>query len=142
MFFCREIEKDREKRGNTMFAPSSDIAFPLLVITLLGWGMWPFLRSETKFPMPVFALFNVTGQILSAMILLSTLGVMPYGTNRTNCWKVLFSETYFTSSQTLAIFAGGFVLGHGDHFGSQVMEYLPPGLSYSIYGSLTLVAGT
>ena len=137
--FSYKVEREREK---IMFSPSSEIAFPLVLITLIGWGMWPFLRSETKFPMPVFCLFNVAGQLMSALVLISSLGIMTYGDNQVNCWNELLSEEYFTSSQTLAIFAGGFVLGHGDHFGSQVMEFLPPGLSYSIYGSLTLVAGT
>ena len=87
-----------------MFSPSSDIAFPLLVITLLGWGMWPFLRSETKFPMPVFALFNVSGQIVSALILLSSLGVIKYGDNEVNCWDVLMSETYVEGRDFLSMY--------------------------------------
>ena len=66
--------------------------------------MWPFLRSQTKMPMPVFALFNVSGQIVSALILLSSLGVIKYGDNEVNCWDVLMSETYVEGRDFLSMY--------------------------------------
>jgi len=44
--------------------------------------------------------------------------------------------------QMLCVFAGGFLLSHGDHLGALAMQSIPAGIAYPIYGGVSLIGGT
>lgn len=120
---------------------SPGAAVVLLAVTMLFWANWPLLREFCAVPMPSFALLNMGSQLATSIFLAVTVGNSCLG-NSASALDYLQRLLSAPDARSLAVFAGGFLLGHGDHLGSLAMQFIPPGVAYPLYAGVALVCGT
>lgn len=125
-----------------MLLPESfGMAMGLLFTNLCFWGFWPTLRELCGARMPSFALLNMTSQLLTSTILAASFGSSSIGNNDA-AWSHFQRLMSGPDTRALAVVAGGFLLGHGDHLGSLAMQFIPAGVAYPLYAGISLVCGT
>jgi len=123
---------------------SNTAAFGSLLLSVFMWGMWPHIRAKSGYCVPQFILLNIPSQAVTALFLAFTLGNIKAFNN-------FFDERSFGQefkygidnfgSREVALLAGGFVLGFGDHIGAIAMAFMNPGAAYCIYGGIILTLG-
>ena len=126
-----------------MFAlGSSEAGLALTLWCLVGWGLWPFLRTQCGASVPAFALLNITSQMAAAAVWGLTLGTLVEPDGGPSFPMEL--ERLFRSGLDLrdgAVFLGGFCIGHGDHISALAMQHLPGGVVYPIYAGFIVIGG-
>lgn len=131
-------------------ATSTPIAMGMLVVNMLCWGSWPAVRELCGVPMPAFAFLNMLSQLITSLVFLGTIGsghtaaLLGLGNDDSAMehLQVLFAKPLVDSTGSLAIMAGGFLLGHGDHLGSLAMQFIPASIAYPLYGGIAVCFGT
>lgn len=126
------------------FQNSNTASFGALLLSVLLWGIWPHIRAKSKYCVNQFILLNIPSQAFTAVFLAMTLGNIATFNNFFN-EQTFFEEFKYAvenfSTRELALIAGGFVLGFGDHIGAVAMAFMNPGAAYCIYGGIVLTFG-
>lgn len=120
---------------------TSSEAIGCALLTLV-WGLWPWARNRCGAPMPVFSLVYTTSQLIIALFFLLTLGSLPFGDTTITASYAWDHAHELWSLRVLAIFAGGYCVGHADNIGSYVMELIPPGIAMQLTGGGNVIGGS
>eukprot|EP01052_Picozoa_sp_SAG31_P011598 SAG31_NODE_659_length_13095_cov_4.439597_8_plen_305_part_00 len=110
-------------------------ALLLLGISLLCWGCWPFLRQLCGAPVGGFCTLNIGAQFATSLFYLLVMWLLRPDATKTAALQAVQHPTL----RELAVFTGGWLLGHADHLSSIAMQYIPAGIAYPLYAGVALV---
>lgn len=108
----------------------------VLGISLFCWGVWPSLRQLCGAPIAAFATLNICAQFTTACLYYVLVGRLSLGTN-TLAMDLLHHGG--PGMREVAVFAGGFLLGHADQLSALAMGHISASIAYPLYAGTALV---
>ena len=115
----------------------------MLGLTTVFFGVWISGRRMCQAPTSVFALLCLPTQLILSVFFALSLGSIQ--SQAENFDETLFTSEFprvFDGAHSLAIFAGGFVLGHGDLLCATAAAHIPTSVTFPIYVGWALVQGS